>query len=115
MCAVAGSIGASACSRAALERMLDAMRHRGPDDSGQFFDETARAALGHNRLAILDPTAAGRQPMTSDVNGDVLSFNGEIYNHRELRGELEGRGWRFHSRCDTEVLLHAFGEWSLGA
>jgi len=95
--------------------MLLAMRHRGPDDTGQFYDDAARVALGHNRLAIMDPTAAGRQPITSDVTGDVLSFNGEIYNHRELRSELEGRGWSFHSRCDTEVLLHAFGEWGLGA
>jgi asparagine synthase (glutamine-hydrolysing) len=115
MCAVAGSIGGAEERRAALARMLDAMQHRGPDDSGQFVDESARVALGHNRLAILDLTTAGRQPMTSDANGDVLSFNGEIYNHRELRGELEGRGWRFRSRCDTEVLLHAFGEWGLGA
>ncbi len=115
MCAIAGAIGGSEDGRAALGRMLDAMRHRGPDDSGRFFDGDARLALGHNRLAILDLTTAGRQPMTSDVNGDVLSFNGEIYNHRELRDELEGLRWRFRSRCDTEVLLHAFGEWGLGA
>lgn len=86
--------------------------HRGPDDSGTWV--TPRAALGHRRLAVIDP-AGGRQPMTASRTAGrppaVLTFSGEIYNHRELRTELSARGHRFTSRSDTEVLLRAYLEW----
>lgn len=79
------------------------MRHRGPDDCGEFVDH--RAALGSARLAIIDLTADGHQPMASDDGEVVLAFNGEIYNHREERARLEAAGHRFRSHSDTEVIL----------
>ena len=113
MCAIAGFLGPSAPR--ALEAMLEAMRHRGPDDRGVFRDVEAGVVLGHNRLAIIDPSPGGAQPMRNEATGDVLSFNGEIYNFRELRAELEARGVGFRSRSDTEVLLRALGAWGLDA
>jgi asparagine synthase (glutamine-hydrolysing) len=94
-----------------LQRMLDAIRHRGPDDTGTHFSENYGVALGHNRLSIIDLTPGGHQPMVNHANGQVLTFNGEIYNFRELRSDLEARGYRFRSQSDTEVLLFAFAAW----
>jgi asparagine synthase (glutamine-hydrolysing) len=91
--------------------MLDAIRHRGPDDKGTYIDGRYGVALGHNRLSIIDLTAGGHQPMMNGVNGDVLTFNGEIYNFRQLRRRLEAEGYRFRSQSDTEVLLYAFAAW----
>jgi asparagine synthase (glutamine-hydrolysing) len=93
--------------------MLDVISHRGPDDRGIHIIEHCGLALGHNRLSIIDLSPAGHQPMVSASNGDVLSFNGEIYNFRELRRELEAKGYRFRSQSDTEVLLHAFAAWDV--
>jgi asparagine synthase (glutamine-hydrolysing) len=95
-----------------LQRMLKAIGHRGPDDRGIYIAEEHGVALGHNRLSIIDLTAAGHQPMVNDANGDVLTFNGEIYNYRELRYRLEAEGYCFRSESDTEVLLYAFAAWS---
>jgi asparagine synthase (glutamine-hydrolysing) len=86
------------------------MQCRGPDDAGLWVREDQRVALGHRRLAILDPTARGAQPMCTADGRHVISFNGEIYNFRELRQGLEARGHRFHSECDTEVLLQLYAE-----
>ena len=69
--------------------MLDAISHRGPDDTGTHIDEDCGVAVGHNRLSIIDLTPGGHQPMMNPANGDVLTFNGEIYNFRELRCHLE--------------------------
>jgi asparagine synthase (glutamine-hydrolysing) len=91
--------------------MLEAVRHRGPDDSGTYVDDKCGVALGHNRLSIIDLTQGGHQPMVNRENGDVLTFNGEIYNFRELRRCLEAKGYRFRSESDTEVLLFAFAAW----
>jgi asparagine synthase (glutamine-hydrolysing) len=91
--------------------MLDVISHRGPDDSGTHIVENCNVALGHNRLSIIDLTPGGHQPMVNSVNGDVLTFNGEIYNFRELRGDLEAKGYQFRSQSDTEVLLFAFAAW----
>ena len=88
---------------------LDLLAHRGPDDRGVFV--APGVLLGHRRLSILDLTAAGHQPMLEPVSGASLVFNGEIYNHIELRAELEGLGHRFTGHSDTEVLLHALIEW----
>jgi asparagine synthase (glutamine-hydrolysing) len=93
-----------------LARMNDAVAHRGPDDAGVYVDPQGRAGLGHRRLSILDLSPAGHQPM-ADPSGLVhLTFNGEIYNYRELRAGLEHRGYRFRGRSDTEVLLYLYLE-----
>ena len=116
MCGIGGLIGACAQHDGApgeLAAMMRAMRHRGPDDAGAWVDAGSRVALGHNRLSIIDLSADGHQPMVNPDTGDVLAFNGEIYNFQELRAELETRGIRFRSRTDTEVLLHAFAAWGL--
>lgn len=98
-----------------MARMSDQLLHRGPDDSGIWVDEPVGLALGHRRLAILDLSPAGHQPMHSACSRFVLAFNGEIYNHLQLRAELEGAGhapvWRGHS--DTETLLAGIAAWGL--
>ncbi len=88
---------------------LDLLAHRGPDDRGVF--AAPGVLLGHRRLSILDLSPAGHQPMLEPESGAAIVFNGEIYNHVELRAELEGLGHRFFGRSDTEVLLHALIEW----
>src|SRR3989454_294893 len=96
-------------AREIVDRMAGALAHRGPDDEGVFFE--GDVGLGFKRLAILDLTEAGHQPMTSADGAAVLVFNGEIFNYVELRDELRGRGHRFRSTGDAEVLLHAYLEW----
>ena len=88
---------------------LDMLAHRGPDDRG-VFDEQG-VLLGHRRLSIIDLSRGGHQPMRDQASGAVIVFNGEIYNYRELRGELESLGRVFRSQSDTEVLLQAYLEW----
>src|SRR5712664_3353983 len=114
MCGIAGIIGRiGARNRAALERMSDAMLHRGPDGHGTWESPAdARgfgALLAHRRLAILDLSPAGAQPMVDPVTGHVIVFNGEIYNFQELRGRLTASGQTFQSSGDTAVLLRALG------
>lgn len=92
--------------------MTDAIAHRGPDDEGHFID--VNIALGHRRLAVLDVTPSGHQPMGGKDGNTVLVYNGEIYNYLELKIELEALGYRFNSRTDTEVLLHGYEEWGVG-
>ena len=92
-----------------VQRMTDTLAHRGPDGQGIFID--AQVGLGHRRLAIIDPSAAGCQPMSTADGHLTLTYNGEIYNFRELRRELENLGYRFNSRTDSEVVLHAYQEW----
>src|SRR2546427_5638582 len=92
-----------------LQRMTDRIRHRGPDGEGYYTD--GPVGFGHRRLAIIDLSPAGHQPMAS-VSGDVvITYNGEIYNFQKLRVELEALGYQFHSRTDTEVVIHAYEEW----
>jgi asparagine synthase (glutamine-hydrolysing) len=97
-----------------IERMSETMRNRGPDDKGVWVSR--HAALGHRRLAVID-ASGGRQPMVETVGSRsdpvVLVYNGEIYNFRELRAELTGRGQRFATRSDTEVVLRAYLEWGI--
>jgi asparagine synthase (glutamine-hydrolysing) len=92
--------------------MTQALVHRGPDDDGIWLDENCGIALGHCRLAILELTAAGHQPMLSTSGRYVLVFNGEIYNHEELRQRLPAQQWKGHS--DTETLLTGIDQWGLG-
>ncbi len=111
-----GSPGPGAGEMAAMaKRMADTLRHRGPDDSGEWVDEKAGVALGHRRLSIVDLSREGHQPMFSASGRFVIAFNGEIYNFRDLRAALErdsaAPAWRGHS--DTEVMLAAFERWGV--
>ena len=92
----------------ALRRIRDAMRARGPDGKGLWVGEEGRCGLGHRRLAVIDPLERSAQPMTLGENGPSIVFNGEIYNHADLRAELERRGERFTTTSDTEVLLRLY-------
>jgi len=105
MCGIAGWVGAGGGNREVLDAMLKILEHRGPDDTGRYLD--GEAALGMTRLSIID-LVTGQQPMRSEDGAVTLVFNGEIYNFRDLRGELQARGRRFATRSDTEVLLRAW-------
>jgi asparagine synthase (glutamine-hydrolysing) len=120
MCGLAGFVdGARETPADALgataTRMAETLRHRGPDSGGVWTDPAAGVALGFRRLAIVDLTEDGNQPMTSACGRYVIVFNGEIYNFTELRAELEAAGHRFRGRSDTEVLLAAFTAWGVPA
>jgi asparagine synthase (glutamine-hydrolysing) len=91
--------------------MADRQAHRGPDGEGVWMSGDGRAGLSHRRLAILDLSPAGSQPCSDDEKDVHLVYNGEVYNFRELRAELEGAGWRFRSRSDAEVVLRGYQEW----
>jgi asparagine synthase (glutamine-hydrolysing) len=113
MCGIAGLISLDPERR--LGAMLQAIEHRGRDDEGvwtsESLDDGRRASLGHRRLAIIDTSSAGHQPMLSAADRYVLTFGGELYNYRELRQELLTKGHTFQTQTDTEVLLTAFVEW----
>ncbi|MGB4727123.1 MAG: asparagine synthase (glutamine-hydrolyzing) [Thermogutta sp.] len=120
MCGIAGGVWyepTAAISAATLQRMTEVLQHRGPDDQGFYLKEIAAngrapacgVALGHRRLSIID-LAGGHQPMSNEDETLWIVFNGEIYNFRALRQELEAAGHRFRSRSDTEVLLHLYEE-----
>lgn len=115
MCGIAGAINlkGEAVSPVLLKKMTDSIAHRGPDGEGHWIRENV--AIGHRRLAIIDLSPLGHQPMVSRDARYVLSFNGMIYNHRELRAELEARGHWFRSTSDTEVVLNALIEWGPAA
>lgn len=111
MCGIAGIVGIGrAIDPLLLAAMTDAIRHRGPDDVGTFIahDQALAVGLGSRRLSILDISPAGHMPMESLAGDTVLAYNGEIYNHRELRRALEASGARYRSNTDTETLLHAY-------
>lgn len=94
-----------------LVRMRDTLRHRGPDDAGEWWSADGRIGLGHRRLAIIDLSPAGHQPM-QDASGELcIVFNGEIYNFTDLRRELTAKGYAFRSDSDTEVILATYLEW----
>jgi asparagine synthase (glutamine-hydrolysing) len=93
-----------------VTRMRDAIVHRGPDEEGLWVSDDRRLGFGTRRLKIID-LVAGQQPMSSADGLTTLAYNGEVYNHRALRAELESRGHRFRTRCDTEVVLAAYGEY----
>ena len=113
MCGIAGfvTVEAGAGSETVLRRMTDRIRHRGPDDAGYYCD--SHAFLGHRRLSIVD-LAGGHQPMSNESGTLWITYNGEIFNHAELRPELERAGHVYASRSDTETILHAYEEYGAG-
>ena len=94
--------------QAVLARMNDSLTHRGPDDSGYFV--APGIGLGHRRLSIIDQRG-GQQPLFNEDGSVVVVYNGEIYNFRELADQLASRDHQFRTRCDTEVIVHAWEEW----
>ncbi|MCI0380443.1 MAG: asparagine synthase (glutamine-hydrolyzing) [Gemmataceae bacterium] len=92
-----------------LKRMTDLIAHRGPDSEGHYTEGSV--GLGHRRLAIIDLSPLGHQPMSNETGDVLITFNGEIYNFQKLRVELEARGHHFHSQTDTEAIVHAYEEW----
>lgn len=98
---------------ATIKKMTDRLRHRGPDDSGLWVDSGRGIALGHRRLSIIDTSSAGHQPMSSSGGRYTVAYNGEIYNFRQIRRDLESRGHRFRGHSDTEVMLAAFEQWGI--
>ncbi len=117
MCGLAGVFSRNNRSSDELQgivsRMTAAIVHRGPDDNGVWIDAAAGVALGFRRLAILDLSAQGHQPMQSANGRFMLVFNGEVYNYRSIRRELESIGCAFRGNSDTEVILAAFERWGI--
>src|SRR6516225_10303747 len=114
MCGIAGiyayHYAANAVDRVELRRIRDHMAARGPDGLGEWYSQDERVGLGHRRLTIIDLSERGAQPMVSPDGKLVVTFNGEIYNYRQLRALLEAKGRRFRTQTDTEVLLHLYAE-----
>lgn len=112
MCGILAILDAPSSTERALHA-LDSMAHRGPDDQAVWCSDAVW--MGARRLAIVDPDPRSRQPLRHDATGVVVIFNGEIFNHRELRRQLQRVGHRFWTLCDTEVLLHAYLQWGADA
>ena len=114
MCGIAGILNRDGepVSPVLLKRMTDAIAHRGPDGEGLYIEGSV--GLGHRRLAIIDLSPAGHQPMLTPDSQYAIVYNGEVYNFQSLRLELEALGHHFHSRTDSEVILHAYAEWGKG-
>lgn len=115
MCGIAGQLNLdnSPVSPVVLKKMTDIIAHRGPDGEGHWVDENI--GLGHRRLSIIDLSPAGHQPMISSDHRFILAYNGEIYNFKELRIELEAKGYWFRSQTDSEVVLYSLVEWGSDA
>ena len=111
MCGIVGVLSTAPVDRALVERMRDKLAHRGPDHAGVWQSPGRNICLGHRRLAIIDLDARSNQPMCSQDGRFVITFNGEIYNFRAVRKELETTGVRFRTDSDTEVLLEAYRHW----
>lgn len=111
MCGIAGIIrfDRQPVAHNQIKAMTDRLIHRGPDGDGQYIHEFV--GLGHRRLAVIDLSSAGHQPMQTSDGRYTISYNGEVYNFKEIRIELEALGYRFHSQTDTEVILNAYAEW----
>ncbi len=111
MCGIAGLINCG--NTQVLQRMTDSIAHRGPDDRGVEWFPQSGSGLGHVRLSIIDLSAAGHQPMTNDRGNLWITYNGEVYNYREVRKELTAKGYTFKSQSDTEVVLKAYEAWGI--
>src|SRR5690242_15533853 len=114
MCGIAGihayHYAANGIDRNELVTVREHMKKRGPDGTGLWLDTAGRIGFGHCRLAIIDLSDNGSQPMQNEDGQTVVTFNGEIYNHRELRNSLVAKGYRFRTQSDTEVLLHLYAD-----
>jgi asparagine synthase (glutamine-hydrolysing) len=113
MCGIAGILGLSdsfLVNEELVKRMSSALVHRGPDDGGAWHRAEQRVALGHRRLSIVDLSAAGHQPMSNEDGSVWITYNGEVYNHAELRSELEAKGHTYRSNTDTESIIHLYEE-----
>jgi len=113
MCGIAGALAFRddfAADAATVRRMAETLRHRGPDDAGAIALTDDRVALAHRRLSIIDLSAAGHQPMANEDESVWITYNGEVYNHRVLRDELEAAGHRYRSHADTEAIIHLYEE-----
>jgi len=115
MCGIVGQLNfdSTPVSPVILKKMTDVIKHRGPDGEGHWIE--GNIGFGHRRLSIIDLSPAGHQPMISADHRYVLTYNGEIYNFRELRTELEVKGYWFHSQTDSEVVLYSLAEWGTEA
>jgi len=118
MCGIAGLLITDKAHRDAIssdeiERMSSTMAHRGPDDAGTYIDSSGRLALGFRRLSIIDLSGAGHQPMTNEDGTVWIVFNGEIYNHAELRSRLAGLGHVYRSKTDTETIIHLYEQYGV--
>src|SRR5688500_5752568 len=117
MCGIVGAVKLRGGSQWRLTpdvcaRMVEALRYRGPDGRGEWTSADGRCWLGHTRLAIGEAEGGG-QPMANEDGTVHVTFNGEIYNHLDLHGELEKAGHRFASRCDTEAVVHGYEQWGI--
>jgi len=110
MCGIIGEISDEKIDVEKFIEMRDELRHRGPDDSGLWISKDKKIALGHRRLAIIDLSPSGKQPMSNETEDIWLTFNGEIYNYKELRDELIEKGHEFRSNTDSEVIIHLYEE-----
>ena len=111
MCGIFGilNLDKSPVSQSLLDNLTDILEHRGPDGRGTYIKNNI--GLGHRRLSILDTSVSGAQPMHSEDDAAVITYNGEIYNFKEIRSELRDKGYSFNSNCDTEVILNSWIEW----
>jgi len=111
MCGIVGifNFNQQPVAHSQIKAMTDSLIHRGPDGEGQYIDRNI--GLGHRRLAIIDLSAAGHQPMQIRDGRFTITYNGEVYNFKEIRVQLESLGYQFHSNTDTEVILYAYSEW----
>ena len=113
MCGIAGILGTSdgfAVDEELVTTMRELIHHRGPDDGGSWHSPEDRVALAHRRLSIIDLRPTGHQPMSNEDGAVWITFGGEIYNHTEIRPELEAKGHRYHSNTDTETIVHLYEE-----
>lgn len=117
MCGITGifsfSNNSNAISDFFIKKMTDVIEHRGPDDDGFYIDDSRRIALGFRRLSIIDLSEAGHQPMSNNDGTIWITFNGEIYNHEEIRSDLISEGYTYKSKTDTETILYAYQEYGV--
>ena len=111
MCGISGIVykNGQSIQQTVIQKMNDRISHRGPDGAGFYFYENI--AFGHRRLAIIDLSDEGKQPMAYDKENLIITFNGEIYNYKELKEELLQQGYVFNNQTDTEVILAAYQAW----
>ncbi len=111
MCGIIGEVARDPLNVRTFQQMRDELSHRGPDGEGLYLNDSETVALGHRRLSIIDLSSAGDQPMPNEDESIWLVFNGEIYNYKDLRSQLEDAGHDFRSETDSEVIVHGYEEW----